>query len=354
MNAPVIPRRDVAASKDPAWDRAKTSRLVFALNSDSARRFRPGFEPEIFSGVEVRWFEPEALTGEGFKAALREANPEVLVTGWNSPRIPEDYLPERECALRYICHLAGTVKTFVPRSLIERGVLVTNWGTSISHTVAEHAMLLVLAALRGMPQWGEFMEDWPRRRALPSRRLRGKRVGLHGFGAIARELAAMFGPFGVTVSAYSQGVPTGIFLDHGVLPAPDLESLFAGSDVLIECEALTPATDGVVDERMLRLLPQDAVFVNVGRSRIVDEDALARVALERGLRLGIDVFDNEPPPADLPLRAVPGAILSPHIAGPTPDAFPVLWDFAMRNIASYLAGDELQGLVTLEVYERST
>lgn len=354
MNAPVIPGRDVAASNDPVWDRAKTSRLVFALNADSVNRFRPGFEPDSFPGVDVRWLEPGELGGNAFSEALREANPEVLVTGWNSPRIPESYLPEGECALRYICHLAGTVKTFIPRSLIEKGVSVTNWGTSISHTVAEHAVLLVLAALRGMPQWDRYMADWPRRRALPSRRLRGKRVGLHGFGAIARELAAMLRPFGVTLCAYSLGVPARIFLEHGVQPAEDLDSLFSNSDIVIECEALTPATDGVVSERLLRLLPPEAVFVNVGRSRIVDEDALARVAVERGLRLGLDVFNDEPPPADMPLRHVPDAILSPHIAGPTPDAFPVLWDYAMQNIARYYAGEDLVGLVTLEVYERST
>jgi len=354
MNAPVIPGRAVAAPTDPLWARTKTSRLVFALNADSVKRFRPAFEPEAFPGVDVRWLEPEELSASAFRSALAETNPDVLVTGWNSPRLPEDYLPEGECALRYICHLAGSVRGFVPRSFIEKGGLVTNWGTSISHTIAEHAVLLVLASLRGMPQWGQFMADWPRRRALPSRRLRSKRVGLHGFGAIARELAGMLRPFGVTLSAYSQGVPIRVFLEHGVQPASDLESLFAGSDVLIECEALTPATDGVVDEAMLRLLPAGAVFVNVGRSRIVDEEALTRVAIERGLRLGIDVYDVEPPAADLPLRSVPDAIFSPHIAGPTPDAFPVLWDFGMQNIARFLAGEELEGLVTLEVYERST
>jgi phosphoglycerate dehydrogenase-like enzyme len=354
MNVSVIPGRELPAAREPARTRKGATRLVFALNGESEARFRAAFDPAQLPGTEVRWLNLRELPGASWEGALREINPEILVTGWNSRRIPEDYLPDGERALRYVCHLTGTVRDLVPRSLIERGLLVTNWGSSISHTVAEHAMLLVLAALRNMPLWGEYIEDWPRRRSLPTRRLRGKRVGLHGFGAIARELANMLRPFGAHVSAFSHGVPPDFFREHGVEAAPSLGGLFSSSDILIECEALTAATAGSVDEAMIRLLPAGAVFINVGRSRIVDEDALARVACERGLRLGIDVFHHEPPSPGLPLLQVPGAILSPHIAGPTADAFPVLWDFAMENVARYLAGDDLQGLVTMDVYERST
>lgn len=354
MNVSVIPGRDLPASPEPAWVRNGVTRLMFALNSESEARFRPLFNPADFPGLNAQWLNLGGLSTPAWEEALREINPEVLVTGWNSRRIPENYLPDSERALRYVCHLTGTVRDVVPRSLIENSLLVTNWGNSISHTVAEHAMLLVLAALRNMPLWEKYIEDWPRRRSLSTSRLRGKQVGLHGFGAIARELVNMLRPFGARISAYSEGVPAAFFRDHGVEPAVSLESLFAGSDILIECEALTAATEGVVSEEMIRLLPVGAVFVNVGRSRIVDEEALARVACERGLRLGIDVFHHEPPAPDLALYQVPGVILSPHIAGPTTDAFPVLWDFAMQNVARYLAGEDLQGLVNLEVYERST
>lgn len=354
MNVSAIPGRDLPTSPASAWTRGGPTRLVFALNSESEARFRPDFDPSLLPGTEVRWLNLKELSGAAWENALRTHNPEVLVTGWNSRRIPEGYLPDDERALRYVCHLTGTVRDVVPRALIEKGLLVTNWGTSISHTVAEHAMLLVLAALRNMPLWEKYLEDWPRRRSLSTGRLRGKRVGIHGFGAIARELVNMLRPFGARVSAFSGGVPHELFLQHGVESAETLENLFAENDILIECEALTATTEGIVCEQMIRLLPPGAVFINVGRSRIVDEDALARVACERGLRLGIDVFHREPPAPDLALRQVPGAILSPHIAGPTTDAFPVLWDFAMENVARYLAGEDLQGLVTLEVFERST
>lgn len=354
MRSSTIPGPNGSSAAGRPWEPARTGRLVFALDKDSQTRFRAGLDPAGFAGADIRWLVMEGLTEEGWRQELRTLNPTVLVTGWRSRRIPQGYLPAEECALRYVCHLTGSVREVVPRELIERGLLVTNWGSAISHTIAEHAMLLVLAALRSMPQWPHYMEHWTRRRVLATRSLRGKRVGVHGFGAIARELVAMLSPFGAEVAAYSHGVPRPVFLDHGVVPADSLEALFSRSDVLVECEALNPSTQGIVDERMLRRLPAGAVFVNVGRGQVVDEEALARVACERGLRLGLDVFHDEPPAADSPLRTVPGAILSPHIAGPTEDAFALLWEFALKNIASYLHGLPLQGVVTEEIYDRST
>ncbi|PTX97040.1 phosphoglycerate dehydrogenase [Spartobacteria bacterium LR76] len=354
MRSSIIPGFDGSTAVERPWESPRTSRLVFALGQESQTCFRPGFDPAQFPEVDVRWLTMDGLTLADWERELRELNPTVLVTGWRSRRVPEDYLPAEECALRYVCHLTGSVREVVPRVLIERGVVVTNWGNAISHTIAEHAMLLVLACLRSMPQWPHYMEQWTRRRVLATRSLRGKRVGVHGFGAIARELIAMLRPFGAEVVAFSHGVPSAMYHEHAVRSCDSLETLFSRSDILVECEALNSCTQGVVDERMLLLLPPGAVFVNVGRGQVVDEDALARVARERGLRVGLDVFRDEPPAMDSPLRTLPGAILSPHIAGPTEDAFALLWDFAMKNISSYLQGLPLQGVVTEEIYDRST
>ncbi|MBN8708768.1 MAG: hydroxyacid dehydrogenase [Verrucomicrobia bacterium] len=354
MRSSIIPGPNGSSAAGRLWEPASSGRLVFALDKDSQARFRAGLDPAGFAGADIRWLVMEGLTEEGWRQELRTLNPTVLVTGWRSRRIPQGYLPADECALRYVCHLTGSVREVVPRSLIERGVVVTNWGNAISYTIAEHAMLLVLASLRNMPQWSHYMEHWTRRRALATRSLRGKRVGVHGFGSIARELIAMLRPFGAEVVAYSHGVPAIVYHEHAVRACDSLETLFSRSDILVECEALNSCTQGVVDERLLRLLPPGAVFVNVGRGQVVDEEALARVAAERSLRVGLDVFHDEPPAADSPLRTLPEAILSPHIAGPTEDAFALLWDFAMKNISSYLQGLPLQGVVTEEIYDRST
>jgi len=329
-------------------------RVVFALNDWATNSFRPLFKPQDFAPAEWHWIDSMAMNHHEWEEYLRQIQPRVIVTGWGTRRIPESLFARGETSLQYVCHLTGTVREVVPRGLIEAGIKVSNWGNSISHTIAEHALLLTLAALRCLPRWDDYMANWPQRRALPTRSLRNKRVGLHGFGAVARELIGMLRPFGCEISCYSQGVPAALLREYGLRAAQTLEALFAQSEVLIECEALTGATEGVVNEQVLLRLPAGAAFINVGRGRIVNEEALARVAVERQLLLGIDVFAKEPPPPDSALRRVPGAIFSPHIAGPTADSFAVLWDFAMRNLGLYLRGEEIDALVTLEVYDRST
>jgi phosphoglycerate dehydrogenase-like enzyme len=238
--------------------------------------------------------------------------------------------------------------------MIERGVLVTNWGSTISYTIAEHAMLLVLAALRKVKAWPDYMrgERVDAKRALNVQSLRNRRVGLHGFGAIARELIPMLKGFRENVQAYSAGVPEDFIREHGVEPLGSLQELFSRSDILIECEALREDTRACVDETLLDCLPEEAVFVNVGRGSVVDEMALARVALHKPLCVGLDVFESEPLPVDSPLRQITGILLSPHIAGPTSDSYVHCVALAFDNLKRFVAGEKLHFVVTPEIYDR--
>lgn len=283
----------------------------------------------------------------------------MLVTGWGTPALPDRFVELDDLPLRYVCHLAGSVRAVTPPRLIERGVLVSNWGAAISHTVAEHAVLLILGALRNLPGWQAHLRRPPPERftygsELRTLSLRGRRVGLHGFGAIARELAVMLRGFGVRIAAFSEGVPASLFAEHGVEMRTDLQSLFATSDVLVECEALNARTRGSVTASLLRSLPANAVFVNVARGAIVDETALFALAAQGHLRIAADVFQQEPLPSDSPLLDVPNALLSPHIAGPTSDTYRLCGDFALANVERFLAGQAVEGAVDMESYLRST
>lgn len=288
---------------------------------------------------------------------LRRENPEIVVTSWSTPPLPAEWLAAPECRLRYVCHIGGTVRHLVPREFVVRGGLVSNWGSSVAPQVAEQALLLALAALRRLPRWRPFLEQPEERRrieALETRTLFGSRVGLHGFGAVARALCALLRPFGVTLSAYTNGVAPAEMRAVGVTPCRTLGALFAGSDVLFECEALTPATDEIVDAAILRRLPPGAVFVNVGRGRIVREVDLIRVAKARRLRVALDVVADEPMRCDAPLLRSEDLLISPHIAGPTTDRYFACGRFAAENVRRFLAGREPLARVTAAIYDRST
>jgi phosphoglycerate dehydrogenase-like enzyme len=109
-----------------------------------------------------------------------------------------------------------------------------------------------------------------------------------------------------------------------------------------------------VTERHLRLIRPGGVFVNVARGAVVDEAALARVAAEGRIQVGVDVFTEEPLPAASPLRGLRNVSLTPHLAGPTTDRRCDAGAFALANLRAYATGRHLQAVVTPEVYDRST
>ncbi|HEY9249292.1 MAG TPA: hydroxyacid dehydrogenase [Rariglobus sp.] len=287
---------------------------------------------------------------------VRRIQPRVIVSAWRTPAITEALTRIGGGSVDYVCHVAGSVRHLVTREQIAAGLAVSNWGALVAPIVAEHALLLVLAGLRNLPSWREVL-GWPddrRRERLATRCLRGKRIAIHGFGAIARELVGLLRPFGVSIMAYSAGVPASFMKEHGVTPVSSLEGLCAGADVLVTCEALTPATEGALDARALSRLPDGAVFVNVGRGRLVDETALLRIAREKHLRVASDVFVREPVPSDSPFASLPESLVSPHIGGPTDDLYPQCGHYALANVNRYLSGRPVESMVTAAAYDRST
>lgn len=285
-------------------------------------------------------------------ALLEETNPDILVACWKTPALPAR-LPPR---LRYVCYVAGSVKNLVTRPHIEAGLLVTNWGGSISRVVAECALLHALACLRRAADWtlgmhldGAWKQSFPNVASLFERR-----VGIHGFGPVAREFVRLIRPFNCEVSVFAPDVDAAYEREFGLKRAPSLEALFARSDVFIELAPLIPATRGIVTEALLRLLPPGAVFVNVGRGAVVDEAGLVRVAREGRVEFGLDVFAAEPLAADHPLRSFRNVFLTPHFGGPTVDRYPDASAFALRNLRAFAQGLPLEAVITPEVYDRST
>lgn len=333
------------------------SRIAVALTTEERARFLGAAVAGLGLAAGALVYLADAdLAPAAWEAALRRWRPEVLVTGWRTPALSAAWLDEAGCPLRYVCHVTGSVRQLVPRRFLERGGLVTNWGGLVSTQVAEHALLLALAALRGLPRWTAFLQSPPSARAvwhLRTRTLVGRRVGIHGFGSITRALLPLLRPFDVRISAYSAGVAPELIADHGVTAAAGLRELFAESDVLFECEALTEASRGAVSAEVLAALPDDAVFVNIARGGLVDEAALVREAAVGRLRLALDVLAQEPITGENPFARLGNVVVSPHIGGPTEDQYAACGAEALRHLATYLAGGAVPAL-TLASYDRAT
>jgi phosphoglycerate dehydrogenase-like enzyme len=343
------------AGEVPAVPRRGT--ILVAVNRLQLRQFFPEGLPAEMGGDPVVACEMDGLGSAEWAAQLDALRPTVVITGWSTPPIPHRCTAPGHGSIAYVCHLTGSVRAVVAAESIAAGLMVSNWGGLAAPMVAEHALLLALAALRNLPAWPAFMQRpfvHDDKEVLATRTLHQRRVALHGFGAVARALLRILKPFEVEVTAFSEGVAPQVLREHGVKPAASLVDLYAGAEILLCCEALTPLTRRSVCESTLERLVPGAVFVNVGRGAVVDEAALGRVAVARGLRVALDVTVEEPPAPDSPLRAIPGIILSPHIAGPTIDRYRHCGDLALANVQAYLRGQRPLNLVDQPTFERST
>jgi phosphoglycerate dehydrogenase-like enzyme len=328
--------------------------MLAALTAHELR----GFFPDSLHG-EVRGvagtfthYDTQHATMGDFHRVLADTNPEILLACWKTPPLPTR-LPSN---LRYVCYVAGSVKKLVLREHIAAGLLVTNWGGSISRIVAEWALFHILSCLRRATYWTLAMhrEGAWKDNGTETASLFGRRVGLHGFGQIAREVVRLLQPFGCRISAFAPDVTSETEREFGVRPARSLEELFAENDIVVELAPLIDETRGVVTEKHLRLLKPGSVFVNVGRGAVVDEAALLRVAKEGKIMVGLDVFTVEPLPSDSGFRGLPNVTLTPHLAGPTTDRRRDAGAFAVANLKAYAEGRPLDAVITTGVYDTST
>jgi len=333
-------------------------RILVAISAAEQEMFLPRVKWKTFHQCSCLQPDMGSLDAASWERLLRDYRPTVLVSAWSTRALPLAWIDSSDFPLRYVCHLVGSARSLVPRAFLERGGLLTNWGGLAGEAVAEHALLLALSSLRRQPSWPATisapLKERPATALLGTRTLRGRRVGVHGFGHVAQALVRLLKPFAVEISAFSEGVPPEIMRAAGVAPCASLRELAARSEIFFECEALNPKTIGSVSGSVVASLPDNATFINVGRGPVVDEPALLAAARSSRIMVALDVVVHDPIRADSAFLSVNDAVLSPHIAGPTYDQFPACGQFAMDNLARYLRDEPLEALITPETYDRST
>lgn len=346
------PSSSNASALDPV---ARTGTTLLALSSFELESYFPaGCDQDAVLGPCV--IHNPVDTARSWREVVANTGPDLIVTGWSTPAIPPELTAPHGGTVRYVCHVSGSIRHVISRDLVSDGLWVTNWGRLVAPIVAEHALLLTLSALRNQSLWARQLRqprEYPKA-SLRTRTLHGKRVAIHGLGAIGQALVPLLRPFGVTLSAYSRGLSPEFIRRAGARPAASLIDLARDADIFISCESLTPQTRGELNRDILAALPAEAVFVNVGRGALVDEAALAEAARSGRLRVASDVFCEEPLPRDSPLLHIEGVQLSPHIGGPTHDFYPRCGEHARENIARFRRGEEPLGLFDPDTYDRST
>lgn len=224
------------------------------------------------------------------------------------------------------------------------GVQVANVPGYSTYSVAQMTFSLLLAVCQCAErqnravQEGHWQLNVPAEyRILPQVELFGKTFGIFGYGSIGRQAGRIAKAFGMRVLACTRTVRPEYAADG--VEFVDFDTLLKESDVLSLHTPATPATRGVISAAALEKIKPSCILVNTARGALVDEAAVAE-ALKNG-RLGFyaaDAFAVEPLPADSPLRGLPNALLTPHIAWTTKEALQKLMDITTQNLRSFLAG----------------
>ncbi|HVZ01527.1 MAG TPA: C-terminal binding protein [Dongiaceae bacterium] len=224
----------------------------------------------------------------------------------------------------------------------ERGIRVANTPGYGDRTVAEHAIALLFAVSRQVPRFDALTRSGRWVQEPSGLELKGKRIGLVGFGPIAREMARMALGLGLEVVAWTRNAGK-YRRNFSTVKFVDLANLFDISDVVSLHLSLNAATRGLIDAALLNRLKPGAIVINTARGGLMDYDCLEKL-LEEG-RLygaGLDVFPNEPLAnsggLQSKLTTMPNVVLTPHIGFSSAAAMERMLRIALDNILGFLAG----------------
>lgn len=210
--------------------------------------------------------------------------------------------------------------------------------------VAEHAVMLGLAGLRGLSTYARA-QTWS---APEGHNLVDGRVTVFGAGGITEELIGLLGGFNCEITVVRRKAEPMPGVARTVSFERRQEAL-AGADLVILALALTPETEGAIGQAELAAMESHAWLVNVARGGHVDPDALV-AALDAGQLGGaaLDVTDPEPLPDGHPLWTHPRVMITPHIANTPEMGIPLLAGHIRRNVTAFIAGDPLEGVVDVD------
>ena len=236
-------------------------------------------------------------------------------------------------------------------------ITVTNAAEPMARPVAEMALGLMLTLVRRLPQYAAEMRAGVIRTneyVSEGETLRGRRVGLVGFGRIGQCLARLIEPLGGDLSVADPYCSAGaVAAMQGKLVS--LDELLQSCSVVVLAAALTPETRNLLDQRRLALMPRGAYLINVARGGLIDTEALVAELRAGRITAALDVTDPlEPLPPDHELRRLPNVFLTPHIAAGGLETRRAIGEVAVGEVERFFKGEPLENVVTRKMLATMT
>jgi phosphoglycerate dehydrogenase-like enzyme len=302
-------------------------------------------EPWLVGALEPIARQAELVIDDDPAALAAGVERVEVVFAWPCARAMLEPLWDRAGSLRWLHYSGAGIDHLLFPALVESRVALTNSRDLYSDAIAEHALALLLALAKRLP---EALIDQAQRRweHRESELLDGKLLGIVGLGSIGRALARRARALGMRVWGLRRRPgPPGRVVER-VLGAAELDCLLAAADWVVVAVPLTAETRGMIGAEQLRRMKPSAGLVNVARGEVVDERALARALREGWLRAAAsDVFEEEPLPPTSPLYDLPNMLISPHMAPNAAGWRDRTVGLFLENFARYGDGRRLRNVV---------
>jgi len=286
---------------------------------------------------------PNMISAIDFQAKLREHAP-VHGVALGATRFGEIEL-EASGEMKVVTRIGVGFDAVDVPALSRRKVPLMVAGTANSPSVAEHAVFMMLTLAKRASEMDSIVKDnkWASRLGALPYDLFGKTVLIVGFGRIGTRTAKRCLAMEMNVLIYDPYKSAADIKAAGCEPVASLDAALPRADfVSIHCPK-SPETVGMFNAARLKLMKPTAYLVNTARGGIVDEKALHEALVSKKLAgAGLDVFEQEPPPAEHPLLALPNVITAPHVAGVTREAVDRMSEQTALNILSALDGTPIR------------
>jgi D-3-phosphoglycerate dehydrogenase len=307
-----------------------------------SQRFKVVITDQVFPGIDI---ETRLLAGIGASLQAADGTPEDAARlGGDADALLNTYLPITDDLLAQLpaCKIVARYGIGVDNvdlaAAARRGVIVTNVPDYSVEEVAVHALGLLLSLVRRLPEASRLVAGggWGLDGLRPIRRLSTQRVGLVGFGRIARQLAGYVTALGAEVVVHDPFIQAG----PGIPALVTLDDLLAGCDVVSLHAPLTPRTRGLIGAAELAAMKPGAALINTARGALVDIDALIEALRAGRIRAAaLDVLDREPPAGRLPAD-LPNLLVTPHMAYYSEESIAESQRKAATQIIKVLTGDK--------------
>jgi len=330
------------------------TRLRILLSIPDAERaafISPKTRAALHELGEITEIAPAELQSvDAFTAAA--ADKDAFITAWGFPRLDAEYLslaPQLKC----VVHAASSLHALVSDAFWATGIPISQAGAAMAPAVAELSLTFTLNLLRRVHQLDHSLRtgvNWDDARNVPrAREIAGARIGVVGASRTGRRYIDACRALGAVVRVYD---PYLLKDDPLSASAATLHEVMATSDVVAVHAPATKETEGLIGAAELAWLPDGAAFVNTARSTIVDMEALYKEVHSGRIDAALDVFDEEPLPADDPWRSLPNVLLTPHLGGATVDSRRRAGGIVVDELRRFISGDPMEHALTRTDLER--